>query len=291
MFRLTKLVTLQKISLKNHPDIKEDVIQNYIYNNPSILGLGNLVPIMREKVQPAGGRLDLLLGTEDNESRYEVEIQLGATDPSHIIRTIEYWDVERKRYPQYDHCAVIVAEEITSRFMNVISLFNGNIPLIALQLSAHQVGENISLSFTKVLDRLSLGTDEEEAEEVTDRAYWEDSQSTKSMMKNVDAIFSELNAYTSGFEMKYNKYYIGLAKDGITRNFISFKAKKKFLYICFSIDPIPEFDEKLENSSLESNYNSRRKQYNIRINNLSDFHNNKALIEEFVKKSKEKFNL
>ena len=63
-----------------------------------------------------------------------VEIMLGATDPSHIIRTIEYWDSERKRYPQFDHCAVIVAEEITGRFMNVISLFNGAIPLIALQI-------------------------------------------------------------------------------------------------------------------------------------------------------------
>jgi hypothetical protein len=29
-----------------------------------------------------------------------------------------------KRYPQYDHCAVLIAE-FTSRFLNVISLFNG----------------------------------------------------------------------------------------------------------------------------------------------------------------------
>ena len=25
---------------------------------------------------------------------YETDVQLGATDPSHIIRTIEYWDIE-----------------------------------------------------------------------------------------------------------------------------------------------------------------------------------------------------
>ena len=25
---------------------------------------------------------------------YEKEIQLGATDESHIIRTVEYWDIE-----------------------------------------------------------------------------------------------------------------------------------------------------------------------------------------------------
>ena len=40
----------------------------------------------------------------------------SATDESHIIRTIEYWDIERKRYRQYDHTAVIVAEDITSGF-------------------------------------------------------------------------------------------------------------------------------------------------------------------------------
>ncbi len=33
----------------------------------------------------------------------------------------------------YDHTAVIVAEDITSRFLNVISLFNGTIPIIAIQ--------------------------------------------------------------------------------------------------------------------------------------------------------------
>ena len=41
----------------------------------------------------------------------------------------------RKKYPQYEHIAVIIAEDITSRFLNVISLLNGNIPLIAIQLN------------------------------------------------------------------------------------------------------------------------------------------------------------
>ena len=158
---MANLVKMERVSLKNNPYIKEDLIQNFIFNDPSVLGLGDLTPIQRERIQPAGGRLDILLA-DDNGTRYEVEVQLGATDPSHIIRTIEYWDTEKKRYPQYDHCAVIVAEEITGRFMNVISLFNGSIPLIALQISAYKMGDDISLTFTKVIDRLTLGTDEEE---------------------------------------------------------------------------------------------------------------------------------
>lgn len=45
--------------------------------------------------------------------------------------------------------------------MNVISLFNGAIPLIAIQLSATRAGSDISLNFVKVLDRNDYGSEEE----------------------------------------------------------------------------------------------------------------------------------
>ena len=127
-----------KVSMKNDPNLSEFWLQDMIAKNPKILGLGDLVLKDKERIQPGAGRLDLLLQDPDTNKRYEVEVQLGKTDESHIIRTIEYWDLERKRYPQYEHCAVIVAEEITSRFLNVISLFNGHIPLIALQVNAYK---------------------------------------------------------------------------------------------------------------------------------------------------------
>ena len=47
-----------------------------------------------------------------------------------LIRTIEYWDIERQRRPQSDHRAVIVAENITSRFFNVLRLLNRSVPVI-----------------------------------------------------------------------------------------------------------------------------------------------------------------
>jgi hypothetical protein len=62
---------------------------------------------------------------------YETEIMLGGTDESHIIRTIEYWDIEKRRFLSKDHQAVIIAEEITNRFFNVITLMNRSIPNIA----------------------------------------------------------------------------------------------------------------------------------------------------------------
>ncbi len=99
----------------------------------------------------------MLLQEAESNRRYEVEVQLGPTDESHIIRTIEYWDIERRRFPQYEHTAVIVAEDITSRFLNVISLFNGMIPLVAIQMKALRAANSIGLVFTTVVDQMALG--------------------------------------------------------------------------------------------------------------------------------------
>jgi hypothetical protein len=115
----------ERMWLKAHPVLGEKWVQDRIAEDPSILGLGDLVLKDKERIHPKAGRLDLLFQDIESNRRHEVEIQVGKTDESHLIRTIEYWDIERKRYPQYDHCAVIVAEDITGRFLNVISLFNG----------------------------------------------------------------------------------------------------------------------------------------------------------------------
>ena len=124
-----KYEKLTKVSLQNHPVLDERWVQDRIADDPAMLGLGNVIVKDMERKQQRAGRLDLLLQDPDDNHRYEVEIQLGKTDESHIIRTIEYWDIERKHYPQYEHTAVIVAEDVKSRFLNVIGLFNGMIPL------------------------------------------------------------------------------------------------------------------------------------------------------------------
>src|SRR6266508_4877412 len=144
-----KFTRHETISLKNHPVLDENWVKGLIREDPTILGLGDVIVKEMERRQPQGGRLDILLQAADPEEkrRYEAEVMLGAVDESHIIRTIEYWDVERKRYPQYDHCAVIIAEEITARFLNVITLFNGTIPLIAIQMNALRFGGQLALVF------------------------------------------------------------------------------------------------------------------------------------------------
>src|ERR1039457_1015101 len=167
----------ERLLLGTHPEYREAWVQERIAEDPSILGLGDLVLRDKERMQPRAGRLDLLLQDRESKRRYEIEIQLGATDETHIIRTIEYWDIERKRYPQYDHCAVLIAEDVTSRFLNILTLFNGTIPLIVIQMQALTVAGKVTLVFTRVMDELSRGLvdeDEEAAAYPADRAYWED---------------------------------------------------------------------------------------------------------------------
>ncbi len=286
---MAKIIGLERIMLKAHSDINEKQIQDYIFSDPSVLGLGELSPIQREKIQPTGGRLDLLLA-DDNGTRYEVEIQLGATDPSHIIRTIEYWDSERKRYPQYDHCAVIVAEEITGRFMNVISLFNGSIPLIALQLSAFKQDGGLALTFTKILDRVTYANEEDEQLEVTDRKYWE-TKSTVKILKEMDLIFENLQDIIGGFELKYNKFYIGMTKDGMSKNFLMFRPKKDYMYLVFKGNEDSNLIDKADNEGLDLNYKPRFKEYYLRIKGYAEYKQNKTLIDEWVSSSMEYFNI
>ena len=277
-----------KISLVNNPLINEDIIQQKIAGKPAMLGLGDLILKDRERIQPSAGRLDLLLQDPESKRRYEVEIQLGKTNESHIIRTIEYWDTERKRYPQYDHCAVIVAEEITTRFHNVISLFNGSIPLIAIQMNAFKFGGDIGLIFTTVLDELRLGLvdEDEEVKEVTDRNYWIN-RGTEETVKMADHLLDVINGFVSGYEFKYNKFYIGLAQEGQVNNFTTFTPRKGGLNIEIKLPFSDETQKQIDDNGLDMlGYDRQWGTYRIRLHE-NDIVTNKTLLKELLQKAYE----
>jgi hypothetical protein len=283
-----KLIRPEKINLQNHPTLTEKWIQEVIIEDPSILGLGELVVKDKERIQPKAGRLDLLLQDVESNRRYEVEIQLGKVDESHIIRTIEYWDIERKRYPQYEHCAVIIAEDITSRFLNVISLFNGFIPLIAIQMTAYKISDKeVSLIFTTVIDEINLGLiEEDEIREVTDRNYWENIKGTKETVALTDNLLELIHTFAPDLELKYNKHYIGLAKNGQPNNFIIFKPRKgRSLIIELRLKQNAQIQEKLDSANLDTlEYEKKWGRYRIRVDK-SDINKNKDLLLEFLKQS------
>lgn len=263
-----KFTRPERILLKRHPELNERWVQDLIAQDPTILGLGELDLRDKERTQPRGGRLDLLLQDPETKRRYEVEVQLGSTDESHIIRTIEYWDIEKRRYPQYDHCAVIIAEDITSRFLNVISLFNGHIPLIALQMQALKVGDHTTLIFTKVMDELTRGVideDEEAEAAVTDRLYWE-KKGSKATVQLADELLKITRELSPTLELKYNKFYIGLSKDGQPFNFIVFRPRKNRINLDIRLPKSEEIDAKILAADFEAlDYQARWGQYRLSL--------------------------
>ena len=283
-----KYIRPERIWLREHSELDERWVQKRLAEDPEILGLGDLVLRDKERMQPSSGRLDLLLQDPDTYRRYEVEVQLGSTDESHIIRTIEYWDIERKRYPQYEHCAVIVAEDITSRFLNVISLFNGFIPLIAIQMSVYKMEDQVALIFTKVLDELPLGLveEDEEVQEPADRAYWE-KKATKKTVAWTDRLLDIIKNFAPEFELKFNKYYIGLTKNDRPNNFAVFRPRKSSLLLEIRLERSDEIGELINGADLEMmDYNRRTRRYRVRLTE-SEIGEHKDLITNLLKKAYE----
>ena len=275
----------KRTSLKNHPVYSENWVQDIIAQDPKILGLGDLVLRDRERRQTKAGRLDLLLQDPNSYKRYEVELQLGSTDETHIIRCIEYWDIERKRYPQYEHCAVLVAEDITSRFLNVVSLFNGAVPLIAIQVQAFEVGEHVTLVFTTVLDEMQRGLVDEDEDAIsapTDRAYWEKEKGTPKTVALMDRLFELVREEDPEVELKYNKFYVGLTKDGRADNYAQFRPQKASVVFEARLPRTDETDALLEEAGIETlEYSTRWARYRIRVTE-KDFKMHTELFKKLI---------
>lgn len=239
-----------RILLKDHPDFDEQWLRKRIEDDPSIIGLGELELKEVERIQPKAGRLDLLLYDRENEKRYEVEIMLGKIDESHIIRAIEYWDNERKRLPNYEHCAVVIAEDITTRFLNIIGLFNSHIPLIAIQLNALTVDDKLVLDFVKVLDEITVGEDEEDIAVKKDRIYWE-SKANRDSLKLIDECCDIIKEIDTDLILGYTQSYIGLVKRNRPLNFVIFLPKQKFVRAEVKVSDTDGWAKKLEENDFE----------------------------------------
>ncbi len=262
---MLQYTTHKKLSLRQHPMLNEKWLHDRICEDPSILGLGEVRVLDRERTLPGGGRLDLLLLDDENDRRYEVEIQLGATDPSHIVRSIEYWDLERNRYPAYEHVAVIIAENITTRFLNVMSLMSGSIPMVAIQLDALEVEEHLVLNFVHVLDLTELRADDVAEEDagggVEDRAFW-DAKVGQPLMRLCDELLDFIRKHaTSSAECNYLRRYIGIRSNGVVRNvlYLTPKPTKGLVNVSFRVSNAVEWKAKFEEAGIpvQSKHNNR----------------------------------
>ncbi len=276
------------VSLKGHAALDETWLKKHLADDPTLLGLpGTLEHRESERRQPRAGVLDLLYMDQVINRRYEVEVQLGATDPSHIIRCLEYWDTERNRYPQYDHVAVLVAEDITSRFLNVISLFNKQIPIIAIQMRALEVGGTLTLHATTVLDLSLRGTDDEdEPGQPVDRGYWK-GKSAEATVTLAEKVLDLINTITDDrLTLKWNRHYIGLTRADVVDNFITMKAQRGGLLLQVRLERSEEVDALVDESGVNSiGYYAPHGRYRILLANKADLDKHRDLVEELVRRA------
>ncbi len=237
----------ESLRIKESTNWAEKDIQDLIANDPEVLGLGRFSNVHRELTQPTGGRIDLILSGDQNSARYVVEIQLGHTDPSHIIRTIEYWDNERTARPHTDHIAVIIAEDFNKRFYNIIHLFSQHIPLIAVKMTAIRVADQNSIIFTKVLD-LSTSNDRvsairkerSTAPEATGLPDHVSGANRELMEKLVELAAEVAPNLPASFHQNYTSIKSG------TRNRFSFLPSKNRIRVVLHVHQTPEMDNLLE---------------------------------------------
>ena len=262
-------------------------LQAVIADNPKILGLGDDVELVdKERRQPSGGRLDLLLKNDNSNERFELEVQLGATDETHIVRTIEYWDIERRRYPGIDHVAVIAAEEINGRFFNVVGLFGNHIPIVALKVTAFESAEDkIPLHFYKVLDTRDLVASvlDEENNEEANEAYWV-GKSTEALVELSKKIIAEIADETP----LYRKNYISttfVGKRGATK--LRLYPKKKHIDVRIYLPESDDIAAQLEKVSIFHCYKrgSYKGSYWFRFTQYDEWQKNKKILADLYRKA------
>lgn len=120
-----------------------------VSEDPAILGLGDL-DLERRLPSRRAGQVSLLLQDPAELSLYVVELQLGPTDDRHVIRVVERWAAERKRQRMSRCFAVLVAEEIAPRYLNILQVIGRGVPLLALQLRMSRIAGCLAVEFTRL---------------------------------------------------------------------------------------------------------------------------------------------
>jgi predicted transport protein len=119
--------------------------------------------------------------------------------------------------------------------------------------------------------------------EVTDRSYWE-KRATKQTVSLVDDLFDIVKSFDDNLELKYNKFYVGITKNGQPDNFILFRPKKKFVRIDLRISKDKSIEEKIEENELDIMDYSRSGRMRIKITK-EDIKEKSVFLTELIEKA------
>jgi hypothetical protein len=260
-------------------------LQDQIVDNPSCLQLGDLEVISRERRQASGGRLDILLKDPEDDSMYELEVMLGETDETHIIRTIEYWDNEKRKWPQRQHFAVLVAETITRRFFNVIQLLSHAIPMIAIQVNVVEADGKKLLHFSKILDTYEEPEDEGGGGgREYDESFWrEESPWT---LEAAQALLEATGSVLGCAKPHFVKNYIGIEVNGNNYMWLHKRSGGRSLLSCWLTEPhLPDASALLDQAGIAYTRKGQTLRMSIDKMAITSKADTMAKIAELVKKS------
>src|SRR5205085_7674710 len=102
--------------------------------------------------------------------------------------------------------------------------------------------------FAKVMDELYRGLvdEDEEAEAApTDRADWE-KRGSKSTVQLADELLGLAREINPSLELKYNKFYIGLSREGQPFNFALFRPRKSTINVELSLPQTDDISSKID---------------------------------------------
>ncbi len=185
---------------------------------------------------------------------------------------------------------MLIAEDITSRFLNVISLFNGHIPIMALQLTAVETAEGVGIVFTRVLDTVKLGlVDEDETVfETTDRTYWEKTKSSPAMLSLADQIYEICRSFAPNLIQSYKKNYIGFRLNNQPFNFALCKPRSQSMLLEINLPQSDELDSEITDKGFELlAYNRHFGMYRISLK-AADIQNHRDYLKTLLKQAYDK---
>jgi hypothetical protein len=216
---------------------------------------------------------------------YEVEVMLGETDESHIIRTIEYWDNEKRKWPQRQHSAVLVAETITRRFFNVIQLLSHAIPIIAIQVNVVEADGKKILHFSKILDTYEEPEDEGgTAGREYNEEFWKEKSSWT--LDAAKALLEATRSALTGATLNFVKNYIGINVNGNNYMWLYKRSSGRNLLSCwFTETYLPDAISLLEEAGLAYTKKSQTLRISIDTATITSKAEALAKIANLVKKS------
>ena len=125
----------------------EQSLVERINEDPIVLGLGDLD---LKRASWRSRQISLLPESPAELVLFVVELHLGPTDDRHVIRVVERWLTERKRQRMKRCSAVLVAEEIAPRYVNILKLVSRVVPLLALEMEPSEGTAGSPLRFRPV---------------------------------------------------------------------------------------------------------------------------------------------